>query len=67
MRKSAAPRAVMKPDELPPTPSPPPSERCIRMTPTSEIGDERLDDQQEGEHSDGLLCEMDGMRRSAAI
>ena len=26
----------MKPDELPPTPRPPPSERCIRMTPTSE-------------------------------
>ena len=36
VRKSAAPRAVMNPDELPPTPSPPPSERCIRMTPTSE-------------------------------
>ena len=37
VRKSAAPRAVMKPDELPPTPRPPPSERCIRMTPTSEM------------------------------
>src|SRR6476620_10051033 len=37
VRKSAAPRAVMKPDELPPTPKPPPSERCIRITPTSEI------------------------------
>ena len=36
VRKSAAPRAVMNPDELPPTPSPPPSERCIRMTATSE-------------------------------
>jgi protein-L-isoaspartate O-methyltransferase len=36
VRKSAAPRAVMNPDELPPTPSPPPSERCIRITPTSE-------------------------------
>jgi hypothetical protein len=33
VRKSAAPRAVMNPDELPPTPRPPPSERCIRMTP----------------------------------
>src|SRR6185369_17453985 len=32
VRKSAAPRAVMNPDELPPTPSPPPSDRCIRMT-----------------------------------
>ena len=37
VRKSAAPRAVMKPDELPPTPRPPPSERCIRMTPISEM------------------------------
>src|SRR6185295_8316831 len=36
VRKSAAPRAVMKPDELPPTPRPPPSERCIRITPMSE-------------------------------
>ena len=35
VRKSAAPRAVMNPDELPPTPSPPPSERCIRITATS--------------------------------
>src|SRR5262249_11604217 len=35
VRKSAAPRAVMKPDELPPTPRPPPSERCIKMTPMS--------------------------------
>jgi hypothetical protein len=26
----------MKPDELPPTPSPPPSERWVRMTPTSD-------------------------------
>jgi hypothetical protein len=33
VRKSAAPRAVMKPDELPPTPSPPPSDCCIRMVP----------------------------------
>src|SRR5947209_7436058 len=32
VRKSAAPRAVMNPDELPPTPRPPPSERCIRIT-----------------------------------
>src|SRR5579864_2711514 len=32
VRKSAAPRAVMKPDELPPTPRPPPSDRCIKMT-----------------------------------
>ena len=37
VRKSAAPRAVMNPDELPPTPSPPPSERCIRITLMSEI------------------------------
>jgi hypothetical protein len=37
VRKSAAPRAVMKPDELPPTPRPPPSERCIRITPMSEM------------------------------
>jgi hypothetical protein len=36
VRKSAAPRAVMKPDELPPTPRPPPSERCMRMTPIRE-------------------------------
>lgn len=34
VRKSAAPRAVIKPDGLPPPASPPPSERCIRMTPT---------------------------------
>ena len=50
VRKSAAPRAVMNPDELPPTPSPPPSERCIRMTPTSEAATSGLNDQQEGEH-----------------
>ncbi len=37
VRKSAAPRAVMNPDELPPTPRPPPSERCIRMTLMSEM------------------------------
>src|SRR5215208_8144994 len=37
VRKSAAPRAVMKPDELPPTPSPPPSDRCIRITPTRAV------------------------------
>ena len=52
VRKSAAPRAVMKPDELPPTPRPPPSERCIRITPTSETAMRRLDDQEEGEHRD---------------
>ena len=34
VRKSAAPRAVMKPDDEPPTPSPPPSLRWIRITPT---------------------------------
>jgi hypothetical protein len=36
VRKSAAPRAVINPADDPPTPSPPPSERCMRMTPTSE-------------------------------
>ena len=56
VRKSAAPRAVMKPDELPPTPRPPPSERCIRMTPISATAIERLNDQQEGEH-DGTFLE----------
>ena len=35
VRKSAAPRADISPDGLPPMPSPPPSERCMRMTPTS--------------------------------
>src|SRR5581483_1310381 len=35
VRKSAAPRALISPDGLPPMPSPPPSERCIRMTETS--------------------------------
>jgi hypothetical protein len=33
--KSAAPRAVISPAGPPPVPSPPPSERCIRITPTS--------------------------------
>src|SRR5579864_5827796 len=37
VRKSAAPRAVMKPEELPPTPRPPPSERCMRMVQINEI------------------------------
>src|SRR3954451_11597934 len=36
VRKSAAVRAVMNPEELPPTPRPPPSERWVRMTPTSD-------------------------------
>ena len=36
VRKSAAPRADISPDGLPPTPSPPPSERCIRITATIE-------------------------------
>jgi hypothetical protein len=35
VRKSAAPRALISPDELPLEVSPPPSERCIRMTATS--------------------------------
>ena len=36
VRKSAAPRAPIRPPGLPPPiPKPPPSERCIRMTPTS--------------------------------
>ena len=36
VRKFAAPRADIKPAGLPPPASPPPSERCIRITPTSE-------------------------------
>jgi hypothetical protein len=32
----AAPLAVIRPADEPPTPNPPPSERCMRMTPTSE-------------------------------
>ena len=36
VRKSAAPRADIRPDGLPPIPRPPPSERCIKTTPTSE-------------------------------
>ena len=36
VRKSAAPRADIRPDGLPPMPKPPPSERCINMTPTSD-------------------------------
>ena len=35
VRKSAAPRADISPDGLPPMPRPPPSDRCIRMTVTS--------------------------------
>ena len=35
VRKSAAPRADMRPDGEPPMPSPPPSDRCIRITVTS--------------------------------
>ena len=36
VRKSAAPRALISPAGLPLDASPPPSERCMRMTPTSE-------------------------------
>ena len=36
VRKSAAPRADINPDGLPPIPKPPPSDRCIKITPTSE-------------------------------
>ena len=36
VKKSAAPRADIRPDGLPPMPKPPPSERCIKMTPTSD-------------------------------
>src|SRR3546814_17635200 len=35
VRKSPAPRALIRPLALPPPLSPPPSERCMRMTPTS--------------------------------
>jgi hypothetical protein len=36
VKKSVAPRADIRPDGLPPIPKPPPSERCIKTTPTSE-------------------------------
>ena len=36
VRKSAAPRADISPAGPPPMPSPPPSDRCIRITPTSD-------------------------------
>ena len=36
VKKSAAPRADIRPDGLPPMPKPPPSERCIKMMPTSD-------------------------------
>ena len=35
VRKSAAPRADISPDGLPPVVNPPPSDRCIRITVTS--------------------------------
>ena len=35
VRKSAAPRADIRPEGLPPVVSPPPSERCMRITVTS--------------------------------
>ena len=44
VRKSAAPRAVISPPDDPPTPSPPPSDRCMRITATSDGGNQRLDD-----------------------